>query len=102
MEQPPKDAEHIVGGLIVLPKAKGHEALGIRGRELEGIDDATPHHAWERGTCENTNGLIRQYVPTGTSMAPLTQSACERIAEMLNTRPRKRLAYRTAQEWFDV
>lgn len=63
---------------------------------------ATPHHAWERGTCENTNGLIRQYVPTGTSMAPLTQSACERIAEMLNTRPRKRLAYRTPQESFDV
>ena len=63
---------------------------------------ATPHHAWERGTCENTNGLIRQYVPKGTSMAALTQSGCDRIAETLNTRPRKRLAYRTPQECFDA
>ena len=39
MEKPPKDAEHIVGGLIVLPKAEGHEPFGIRGRELECIDD---------------------------------------------------------------
>ena len=63
---------------------------------------ATPHHAWERGTNENTNGLIRQYVPKSTSMATLTQSACDRIAEALNTRPRKRLAYRTPQECFNA
>ena len=39
MEKPPKDAEHIVGGPRVLPKAEGHEPFGIRGRELECIDD---------------------------------------------------------------
>lgn len=61
---------------------------------------ATPHHAWERGTNENTNGLIRQYLPKGTSMAKLTQLECNVIATKLNTRPRKRLDYQTPQECF--
>jgi IS30 family transposase len=59
---------------------------------------ATPHHAWERGTNENTNGLLRQYLPKGRSMARLTQHDCNRIARELNHRPRKRLAYRTPEE----
>jgi len=59
---------------------------------------ATPHHSWERGTNENTNGLIRQYIPKRTSMAKLTQRDCSAIASKLNHRPRKRLAYRTPQE----
>ena len=61
---------------------------------------ATPHHAWERGTSENTNGLIRQYLPKGTSMAALTQHQCNAIAQRLNRRPRKRLGYRTPEECF--
>jgi IS30 family transposase len=52
---------------------------------------ATPHHSWERGTSENTNGLIRQYLPKRTSMAHITQRDCDRIAYQLNHRPRKRL-----------
>ncbi len=52
---------------------------------------ATPHHAWERGTNENTNGLVRQYLPKRQSMAHLTQRDCNRIAAKLNRRPRKRL-----------
>jgi IS30 family transposase len=63
---------------------------------------ATPHHAWERGTNENTNGLIRQYVPKGTSMAHLTAADCAAITAALNTRPRKRLNYKTPQECFDA
>ena len=59
---------------------------------------ATPHHAWERGTNENTNGLIRQYLPKRINMARLTQHDCNVIATKLNTRPRKRLDYRTPQE----
>ncbi len=59
---------------------------------------ATPHHSWERGTNENTNGLIRQYLPKGTSMKNLTQQQCDRIAQKLNTRPRKRHDFKTPEE----
>ena len=61
---------------------------------------ATPHHAWERGTNENTNGLVRQYLPKRQSMAHLTQHDCNRIAAKLNRRPRKRLNYRTPEECY--
>ena len=61
---------------------------------------ATPHHAWERGTNENTNGLLRQYLPKGQSMAHLTQHDCNRIAAKLNRRPRKRLSYQTPEECY--
>jgi IS30 family transposase len=61
---------------------------------------ATPHHSWERGTNENTNGLIRQYLPKRHSMAHLSQHDCNRIATQLNRRPRKRLGYRTPEECY--
>ena len=56
---------------------------------------AKPYHSWERGTNENTNGLIRQYLPKGTSMASITQQDCDFIANRLNSRPRKILGYKT-------
>ena len=59
---------------------------------------ATPHHSWERGSNENANGLIRQYLPKRRSMAGLTQRDCQRIADKLNRRPRKRLGFRTPEE----
>ena len=61
---------------------------------------AAPHHSWERGTNENTNGLIRQYLPKRTSMAKLTQADMDAIAARLNSRPRKRLGYRTPEECY--
>ena len=61
---------------------------------------ATPHHAWERGTNENTNGLIRQYLPKRQSMVRVTQQHCDNIAQQLNERPRKRHAYRTPNDCF--
>lgn len=61
---------------------------------------ATPYHSWERGTNENTNGLIRQYLPKGTCLKHLTQAECEEIAEQLNSRPRERLGFRTPNEVF--
>ena len=74
-----------------------------RGLELEAVVDtkcyfATPHHSWERGSNENANGLIRQYLPKRRSMAGLTQRECQRIADKLNRRPRKRLGFRTPEE----
>lgn len=54
---------------------------------------ATPYHSWERGTNENTNGLIRQYVPKGLDMCEITQRDCNAITRRLNDRPRKRHAF---------
>ncbi|MEP6780109.1 MAG: IS30 family transposase [Gemmatimonadaceae bacterium] len=62
---------------------------------------ATPHHSWERGTNENTNGLIRQYLPKRVSMEHLTQRDCTRIAMKLNQRPRKCLGFRTPEECYE-
>lgn len=61
---------------------------------------ARPYCAWERGINENTNGLLRQFLPKRASMAHLTQQACNRIARQLNQRPRKRLDYRTPEECY--
>jgi len=62
---------------------------------------ANPYHSWERGSNENTNGLIRQYLPKGKSMENLTQQQCDRIAYQLNTRPRERHGFKTPLELFN-
>jgi IS30 family transposase len=62
---------------------------------------ATPHHSWERGTNENTNGLIRQYLPKRQSMAQVTRTTCRHVQRCLNTRPRKRLGFMTPKECYD-
>jgi IS30 family transposase len=59
---------------------------------------ASPYHSWERGTSENTNGLIRQYLPKRMSMNRVTQARCDSIALRINNRPRKRLDYLTPTE----
>lgn len=59
---------------------------------------ATPYHSWERGTNENTNGLVRQYLPKGMCLRTLTQMECGQIAKALNSRPRDRHGYRTPSE----
>jgi IS30 family transposase len=59
---------------------------------------ATPYHSWERGSNENLNGLIRQYLPRGTCLKRLTQKECDYIAHELNTRPRKRHGFKTPLE----
>jgi len=78
-----------------------HSYAGIERATAARFYFATPHHAWERGTNENTNGLIRQYLPKRASMARLSQHDCNRIAAQLNRRPRKRLGYRTPEECYD-
>lgn len=63
---------------------------------------ATPYHSWERGTCENTNGLLRQYFPKRRSLAHVTQQHCDLVASQLNHRPRKRLGWLTPAECYEI
>jgi transposase, IS30 family len=78
-----------------------HDYKKVEGRAGVTFYFARPYHSWERGSNENANGLLRQYLPKGASMAGLTQQQCDAIARKLNTRPRKRLGFRTPLECFD-
>ena len=76
----------------------GHERIA----RLLGLEVyfAHPYSSWERGTNENTNGLLRQYLPKGSDFTQLTDWRLESILRELNNRPRKCLNYRTPAEVF--
>jgi IS30 family transposase len=93
------------GDILTITADNGTEFHGYK--KIEASTDlefyfANPYHSWERGTNENTNGLIRQFLPKGTSMEKLTQRQCTQIANKLNSRPRKRLGYKTPKEVLNV
>jgi transposase, IS30 family len=75
-----------------------HQAIAT---QLEaGFYFAHPYSSWERGTNENTNGLVRQYFPKKTDFSKITDAEVERVMERLNNRPRKTLGFRTPNQVF--
>lgn len=70
------------------------ESTGVR------VYFAHPHSPWERGICENTNGLLRQYLPKSTDLNGYTQEQLDDIAWRMNTRPRKTLGWKAPAELF--
>lgn len=78
----------------------GHQRVAKR---LDaGFYFAKPYHAWERGLNENTNGLVRQYFPKGTDFATVSSEEVERVQNLLNSRPRKILDFKSPNEVFSV
>ena len=61
---------------------------------------AHPYHSWERGLNENTNGLLRQYLPKGTMFDTVTEDAVQAAVTALNQRPRKVLGFKLPYEVF--
>ncbi len=105
-----KDTANVVGALIGavkrLPDGLMSSLTWDRGMELashKAFSVATdvnvyfcdPRSPWQRGTNENTNGLLRQYFPKGTGLASYSQTDLDAVAMRLNTRPRKTLNYQT-------
>jgi IS30 family transposase len=105
-----KDTESVVGALSRqirrLPKAMMDTLTWDRGTEMADHEKFTvatdvkvyfcdPKSPWQRGTNENTNRLLRRYLPKGTDLSVYSQYELDLIALKLNSRPRKTLAYRT-------
>jgi IS30 family transposase len=111
-----KDTETVINALIKnarqLPQELYKSLTWDRGKEMAGHKRFTfatnikvyfcdPQNPWQRGTNENTNGLLRQYLPKGTDLSSYSQAQLNAIARQLNTRPRKTLNYETPAERFD-
>lgn len=110
-----KDTENVVSGLIKssqrLPRELYKSLTWDRGKELADHARLTmatdvevyfcdPQSPWQRGANENTNRLLRQYLPRGTDLSVHSQAKLSAIARQLNERPRKTLQYQTPAEMF--
>lgn len=110
-----KDTETVINALIKnarqLPQELYKSLTWDRGSEMADHKRFTlatdikvyfcdPQNPWQRGTNENTNGLLRQYFPKGTDISTYSQAKLNAVARRLNTRPRKTLNYETPAERF--
>ena len=110
-----KETETVINALIKqakkLPKALYQSLTWDRGKEMAEhkrfalatdiqVYFCDPHNPWQRGSNENTNGLLRQYFPKGTDLSVRSQAKLNAVAKRLNERPRKTLDYETPAERF--
>jgi len=102
----PRVSAALARQIRTLPAALRRTLTWDRGRELAAHQQFTiatnvavyfcdPHSPWQRGSNENTNGLLRQYLPRGTDFSRYSQAELNRIARELNQRPRKTLGFHT-------
>jgi IS30 family transposase len=112
-----KDTQTVVSALIkqskTLPNELCKSLTRDRGKELADHRRFTlatnidvyfcdPQSPWQRGSNENTNGLLRQYFPSGTDLSVYSQTHLNKVARQLNERPRKTLAFETPAERFNA
>ena len=110
-----KDTETVVDALIKnarkLPQELYKSLTWDRGKEMAGHRRFTlatdiqvyfcdPRSPWQRGSNENTNGLLRQYLPKGIDISGYSQAKLNAVARQLNERPRKTLGFKTPAEMF--
>lgn len=105
--------EAVAQRMSALPKHVKHTLTldnGPENRDWQPLEQRTnlkiyfahPYHSWERGANENANGLLREYFPKGTDFATVTDEELARVEYLLNTRPRKRLGWKTPLQVFGV
>jgi IS30 family transposase len=102
----------LVETITTLPEQLRRSLTWDRGKELSAhaafrvetgvpVFFADPQSPWQRGTNENTNGLLRQYFPKGTDLARWSSEEIQAVANALNSRPRKTLGWKTPAEAFN-
>ncbi len=112
-----KETQTVVSALIrqarKLPTELYKSLTWDRGKELAAHKQFTlatdidvyfcdPQSPWQRGSNENTNGLLRQYFPKGTDLSVYSQAELNKVARQLNERPRKTLEFETPAERFNA
>lgn len=110
-KQANETARAVIGAFRQIPRKLRHTLTLDNGKEFArfkkieqrtglAIYFANPYSAWQRGTNENTNGLLRRYFPKGSDFRDITDEALATVVKKLNHRPRKCLGYRTPHEVF--